>query len=124
MLSQPKEDEVQDIDHITEENIIKIERQHTTVLRRRVNIRPNKGTVILCINPDSDSDIIIEEGETDFKMKREKKADDKEEAEQADDKQSEQPTEAVTEPETSLVLEQESENKDETISSTSTQDFN
>ena len=28
VLSQPKEDEVQDIDHITEEDIIKIERQH------------------------------------------------------------------------------------------------
>ena len=110
MLSQPKEDEVQDIDCITKEDIIKIERQHATVLRRRVNMRPNKGTVILCINPDSDSDVIIEEGERDFKMrclimKREKKADDEKEAEQAKDKQSEQPTETATEPGISLVLE-------------------
>ena len=109
-MSQPKEDDVQDIEHITEEDIIKIERQHGTVLRRRVNIRPNKGIIILCINPNSDCDIIIEEGETDFKMrclimKREKKADNEEEAEQADDEQSEQPTEAITEPETSLVSE-------------------
>ena len=99
-----------------------------TIPRRKVNIRPNKGTVILCINPDSDSNIRIEEGETDFKtrcliMKREKKDDDKEEAEQADEKQSEQPTETATEPETTQAPEQETEDKDETISSTSTQDF-
>ena len=56
-------------------------------------------------------------------MKREKKNDNEEEAEQADDKQSKQPTELTTGPETSLVSEQETENKDETISSTSTQDF-
>ena len=56
-------------------------------------------------------------------MKKEKKGNDEEEAEQADDKQSEQPTEVATGPETSLVSEQETENKDETISSTSTQDF-
>ena len=55
-------------------------------------------------------------------MKREKK-DDEEEAEQADDKQSEQPTETTTKPETTLVSEQETEEKDETISSMSTQDF-
>ena len=127
-MIQPNEDEVQDIDHITEEDVIKIERQHATVPRRRVNIRPNKGTIILCINPDPNSDVVIEEGETDFKtrcliMKRENKAGDEEEAEQADDEKSEQPTEAITEPETSLVSEQESENKDETISSMSTQDF-
>ena len=57
-------------------------------------------------------------------MKREKKNDDEEKAEHADDAQSEQPTETATEPETSLVSEQEPENKDETISSMSTQDFN
>ena len=127
MLSQPKEGEVQDIDQIMEEDIIRIERQHTTIPRRKVNIRPNKGTVILCIDPNSNSDVIIEEGETDFKtrcliMKREKK-DDEEEAEQADDEQSEQPTETATEPETTLVPEQETEDKDETISSMLTQDF-
>ena len=35
------------------------------VPRRQVNIRPKKKTVILCIDPDSDSDIVIEE-EGDF----------------------------------------------------------
>ena len=65
MLSQSKEGEVQDIDQIMEEDIIRIERQHAT----KVNIRPNKGTVILYIDPNSDSDVIIEEGETDFKFK-------------------------------------------------------
>ena len=128
VLSQLKEGEVQDIDQITEKDIIEIERQHTTVPRRKVNVRPNKGTVILCIDPNSDSDIVIEEGETDFKMrclimKSEKKADDKEEAEQADDEQSEQLTETITEPEMTLVSEQETEEKGVTISSTSTQDF-
>ena len=96
--------------------------------------------VILCINPDSDSDVVIEEGEGDFKercviIKGEKK-NVEEEAEWADDEQSEQPTETETKPGTSLVTEQETkpgtslatqqgtEDKDETISSTSTQDFN
>ena len=57
-------------------------------------------------------------------MKGEKRDDDEEEAEQADDEQSKQPTETATEHETSLVSEQDTENKDETISSMSTQDFN
>ena len=83
--------------------------------------------VILCIDPDSDSDVVIEEGEEDFKERymiitREKK-NAEEEAEQADDEQSGQPTETETEPGTSLVTEQETEDKDETISSMSTQDF-
>ena len=83
--------------------------------------------VILCINPDSDSDVVIEEGEEDFKkrcviIKGEKK-NVEEEAEQADDEQSEQPTETEAEPGTSLATEQEAKDKDETISSTSTQDF-
>ena len=47
----------------------------------------------------------------------------KEEAEQADDEQSEQPTEAGTETGMSLTIGQEMEDKDETISSTSTHDF-
>ena len=33
------------------------------VPRRQVNIRPEKKTIILCIDPDSDSDVIIEEEE-------------------------------------------------------------
>ena len=37
------------------------------VPRRQVNIRPKKKTVMLCIDPDSDSDIIIEEEEGDFR---------------------------------------------------------
>ena len=68
--------------------------------------------VILCIDPDSDSDVVIEEGEGDFKerciiIKGEEK--NVEEAEQADNKQSEQPTETETKPGTSLVTEQETE---------------
>ena len=66
MLSHPIEGEVQDIDRITEQEIIKIEQKHAMVPRRQVNIRPKKKTVILCIDPDSDSDIVIEEGEGDF----------------------------------------------------------
>ena len=81
----------------------------------------------MCIDPDSDSDVVIEEREGDFKerciiIKGEEK-NVEEEVEQADDKQSEQPTEAGTKPGTSLATEQETEDKDETISSTLTQDF-
>ena len=35
--------------------------------RRQVNIGPNKKMIILCIDPDSDSDVIIEEEEGDFR---------------------------------------------------------
>ena len=127
MLSHPIEGEVQDIDCITEQEIIEIEWKHAMVPWRQVNIRPKKGTVILCIDPDSNSDIVIEEGEGDL---RERciivKGEDRnveEEAEQADYEQSEQLTTAGTEPGTSLTAEQETEDKDETISSTLTQDF-
>ena len=113
MLSHPIEGEVQDINHITEQEIIEIERKHAVVPQRWVNIRPKKRTVILCIDPDSDSDVVIEKKERDIE----------EEAEQADDEQSEQLTEAGTEPGTSLTVEQEMEDKDKTISSTSTHDF-
>ena len=83
--------------------------------------------VILCIDLDSDSDVVIEEGEGGFKercviIKGEEK-NVEEEAEQADNEQSEQPTETETEPGTSLATKQETKDKDETISSTSTQDF-
>ena len=64
--SHPIEGEVQDIDRMTKQEIIKIEQKHAMVPRRRVNIRPKK-TVILCIDPDSDSDIVIEEEEGDFR---------------------------------------------------------
>ena len=81
----------------------------------------------MCINPDSDSDVVIEEGEGDFKERciiiKGEERNVEEEEKQADDEQSEQPTEAGTEPGTSLATEQETEDKDETISSTSTQDF-
>ena len=81
----------------------------------------------MCIDPDSDSDVVIEEGEGDFKERciiiKGEERNVEEEVEQADDEQSEQPTEAGTEPETSLATEQETEDKGETISSTSTQDF-
>ena len=81
----------------------------------------------MCIDPDSDSDIVIEEGEGDFRERciivKGEERNIEEEAEQADDEQSEQLTEAGTEPGTSLTAEQETEDKDETISSTLTQDF-
>ena len=81
----------------------------------------------MCIDPDSDSDVVIEEGEGDFKERciiiKGEERNVEEEAEQADNEQSEQLTEAGTEPGTSLTSEQETEDKDETISSTSTQDF-
>ena len=126
MLSHPIEGEVQDIDQITEQEIIKIEQKHAMVPRRWVNIRPKKKTVILCIDPDSDSDIVIEE-EGDFRERciiiKEKEWDVEEEAEQEDDEWSEPLTTAETEPGTSLTAEQETEDKDETISSTLTQYF-
>ena len=94
--------------------------------QRWVNVRPKKRTVILCIDPDSDSDIVIEE-EGDFRERciivKGEERNIEEEAEQADDEQSEQLTEAGTEPGMSLTAEQETEDKDETISSTLTQDF-
>ena len=81
----------------------------------------------MCIDPDSDSDVVIEEGEGDFRERciiiKGEERNIEEEAEQADDEQSEQLTEAGTEPGTSLTTGQETEDRDETISSTSTQDF-
>ena len=82
----------------------------------------------MCIDPDSDSDVVIEEGEGDFKERciiiKGEERNVEEGAEQAANEQSEQPTEVGTKPEISLATEQETEDKDETISSTSTQDFN
>ena len=126
MLSHCIEGEVQDIDHMTEQEMTKIEQKHAMVPRRWVNIRPKKKTVILCIDPDSDSDIIIEE-EGDFRERCITKGNEwnvEEEAEQPDDEWSEPLTTVETEPGTSLTAEQETEDKDETISSTPTQDFN
>ena len=81
----------------------------------------------MCIDPDSDSDIAIEEEEGDFRERciviKEKEQNVEEEAEQADDEWSEPLTTVETEPGTSLTAEQETEDKDETISSTSTWDF-
>ena len=81
----------------------------------------------MCIDPDSDSDIVIEEGEGDFRERciiiKGKEQNVEEEAEQADDEWSEPLTTAETETGTPLTAEQETEDKDETISSTSTQDF-
>ena len=57
----------------------------------------------MCIDPDYDSDVVIEEGEGDFRERciiiKGEERNVEEEAEQADDKQSEQLTEAGTEPE-------------------------
>ena len=81
----------------------------------------------MCIDPDSDSDVVIEEGEGDFRERcviiKGEERNIEEEAEQADDEQSEQLTEAGMEPGMSLTAEQETEDKDETISSTLTQNF-
>ena len=123
MLSHPQEAEKQDIEQITEEEI---EKCHAVLPRRRVNIRPGKKTIVLCIDPDSDSDIVIEEGEMDFKRrclitKEEKK--DHESGEEGDDEQSEQPTETTVEQESATQVTEEKTDVDETISSTSTQDF-
>ena len=95
--------------------------------RRQVNIRPEKKTIILCIDPDSDSDVVIEEEEGDFRERciitRRNEQNVEEEAEQADDERSEPLTTEGTELGMSLAADQETEDKDETISSTSTQDF-
>ena len=81
----------------------------------------------MCIDPDFDSDVIIEEGEGDFRERciivKGEERNVEEEAEQADDEQSEQLTEAGTELGMSSTTGQETEDKDETISNTSTQDF-
>ena len=96
--------------------------------RRQVNIKPEKKTIILCIDPDSNSDVVIEEEEGNFRERciitRGNEQNVEEEAEQADDERSEPLTIEGTEPGTSLAADQETEDKDETISSTSTQDFN
>ena len=65
-FSHPIEGEVQDINRLPEQEVIKIEQKHAMVPRRQVNIRPEKKTIILCIDPDSDSDVVIEE-EGDFR---------------------------------------------------------
>ena len=126
-LSHPIEGEVQDIDCMTEQEIIKIEQKHAMVPRRWVNMKSKKKTIILCIDPDSDSDVVIEEEEGDFRewciITRGNEWNVEEEAEQADDEWSEPLTTIETEPGMSLAADQETEDKDETISSTSTQDF-
>ena len=66
-FSHPVDREVQDINQLPEQEIIKIEQKHVMVPRRQVNIRPEKKTIILCIDPDSDSDVVIEEEEGDFR---------------------------------------------------------
>ena len=123
-FSHPIEGEVQDIDHMTEQEITKIEQKHAMVPRWWVNIGPEKKTIILCIDPDSDSHVVIEEEEGDFRERciitRGNEWNVEEEAEQADDEWSEPLTTEETEPGTSLAADQETEDKDETISSTST----
>ena len=88
-FSHPAEGEVQDIDRLPEQEVIKIEQKHDVIPRRQVNIRPEKKTIILCINPDSDSDVVIEEEEGNFRetciITRRNERNVEEEAEQADD---------------------------------------
>ena len=66
-FSHPIEGEVQDIDRLPEQEVVKIEQKHVKIPRRQVNIRPEKKTIILCIDPDSDSDVVIEEEEGNFR---------------------------------------------------------
>ena len=88
-FSHPVEGEVQDINQLPEQEIIKIEQKHVMIPRRQVNIRPEKKTIILCIDPDSDSDVVIEEEEENFRERciitRRNEQNIEEEAEQADD---------------------------------------
>ena len=81
----------------------------------------------MCIDPGSDSDIVIKEEEGDFQERciiiKGKEQDVEEEAEQADDELSEPLTTVETEPGMSFTAEQETEDEDEKISSTSTWDF-
>ena len=96
--------------------------------RRKVNIRPGKNTVIMCTDPDSDSDIVIEEGETDLKTRclivKKEMIEAEDEGAQANDEESKEGMEATQGEETaSQTVEQKTEDLDETISSTSTQDF-
>ena len=129
MLSHPQEGETQYINCRTEEEITEIEKCHPVVPRRRVNIRPNKKTVVLCIDPDSDSDIVIEEGEADFKshcLTVKEKKEEEDEGVQADDEQSKEgmePSQKQGEESASQMTEQKTEDQDITISSTSAQDF-
>ena len=92
-FSHPIEGEVQDINLMPEQEIINIEQKHAMVPRRQVNIRPEKKTIMLCIDPDSDSDVVIEEEEGNFRERciitRGNELNVEEEAEQADDEQSE-----------------------------------
>ena len=72
--------------------------------------------------------MVIEEEEGNFRetciITRRNERNVEEEAEQADDERSEPLTIEGTEPGTSLAADQETEDNDKTISSTSTQDFN
>ena len=101
-FSHPAEGEVQDIDQLPEQEVIKIEQKQVMIPRRQVNIRPEKKTIILCIDPDSDSDVVIEEEEGNFRERciitRRNERNVEEEAEQADDERSEPLTIEGTEP--------------------------
>ena len=66
-FSHPIEGEVQDINRLPEQEVIKIEQKHVMIPRKQVNIRPEKKTIILRIDPDSDSDVVIEEEEGNFR---------------------------------------------------------
>ena len=128
MLSPPVKGEVQDIDHITEQEVVKIETRHSSVPRRKVNIRPGKKTVIMCIDPDSDSDVIIEEGKTDLKTRYlivKGEVQEEDEGGKADDEQSKEgeSQEPHGEESMSQTAEQKTEDPDKTISSTSMRDF-
>ena len=97
--------------------------------RRKVNVRPAKKTVIMCIDLDSDSDIIIEEGETDLKSRclivKGERVETEDEGAQANGKQSKEGTEVSQEQGeegASQTTEQKMEDLDEMILCMSMQD--
>ena len=95
-----------------------------------MNVRPGKKTVIMCIDPDLDSDIVIEEGDTNLKSRclivKGERIETEGKCAQANNKQSKEGTEVAQEQgeETaSQTAEQKMEDPDETVLSMSMQGF-
>ena len=63
-----QKEKFQDINRLPEQEVIKIEQKHVYDTKKdKFNIRPEQKTIILCIDPDSDSDVVIEEEEGNFR---------------------------------------------------------
>ena len=89
-FSHPAEGEVQDINRLPEQEIIKVEQKHVYDTQEdKLTSDRRRRQIILCIDPDSDSDVVIEEEEGDFRERciitRRNEQNVEEEAEQADD---------------------------------------